>query len=127
MSRVNTALVALCLIGAVLGFVLGEPVVGTSLLVGGLIGGGGAIAARRGTSGDLERLNALEWADERDRTAGVKGLAVVGAVALVLGIVQLAIVAIAGVEQTARFMAVGMFLALAASWFFANWYFVRRG
>ncbi|MFE6736462.1 hypothetical protein [Microbacterium sp. NPDC057650] len=127
MSPVNTALVALCLIGSVLSYALGATVVGTSLLAGGVIGGIGAVAARRGSSGDLERVNALEWADERDRAAGVKGLAVVGAVALVLSVVQLAVVALTDVGQTARFMAIGMFLALAACWFFANWFFVRRG
>ncbi|MDQ0614238.1 putative membrane protein YphA (DoxX/SURF4 family) [Microbacterium sp. W4I4] len=127
MSRVNTVLVAACTVGALVCFVLGQVPAGVALLVGALVGGLGAVFARRGSSGDLERVNALEYADERDRAAAVRGLAVVGALALLLGVVQMIVFAIAQVDPLSRFVALGVFLALVAGWFFANWYFVRRG
>lgn len=127
MSRVNTVLVAVCAVGALVCFVLGQVPAGVALLVGALIGGLGAVFARRGSSGDLERVNALEYADERDRTAAIRGLAAVGVLALLLSTAQMIVFAIAQVDPLARFMALGTFLALVVGWFFANWYFVRRG
>lgn len=127
MSPVNTALVAVCALGALVCFVLGQVPAGVALLLGALVGGLGAVFARRGGSGDLERVNALEYADERDRAAAVRGLAVVGALALLLGVVQMIVLAIAQVEPLPRFLALGGFLVLVVGWFFANWYFVRRG
>jgi len=127
MSRVNTVLVAVCAVGALVCFVLGQVPAGVALLVGALVGGLGAVFARRGSSGDLERVNALEYADERDRAAAVRGLAVVGVLALLLCVVQMIVFAIAQVDPLSRFMALGVFLVLVVGWFFANWFFVRRG
>ena len=62
-----------------------------------------------------------------DRAAAVRGLAVVGVLALLLGLVQLVVFAIVPVDPLPRFMALGMFLTLTLGWFFANWFFVRRG
>jgi hypothetical protein len=127
MSPVNTVLVAVCAVGALLCFVLGQVVAGAALLIGAIVGGLGAVFARRGSSGDLERVNALEYADERDRAAAVRGLAVVGVLAMLLGIVQLIVFAVVQVDPLPRFLALGMFLSLMVCWFFANWFFVRRG
>ncbi|MFC7788229.1 hypothetical protein ACU045_04515 [Microbacterium sp. MAHUQ-60] len=72
-------------------------------------------------------MNALEYADERDRAAAVRGLAVVGVLALVLGAAQLVVFAIVQVDALPRFFALGTFLALVVGWILANWFFVRRG
>lgn len=127
MSRMNTALVAVCAVGALLCFVLGQTIAAVALLVGALGGAVGAVFARRGSSGDLERVNALEYADERDRAAGMKGLAAVGVTALVLSAVQLVVHAVADTDPLSRWMAIALYFALVVSWFAANWYFVRRG
>ncbi|WP_336644948.1 hypothetical protein [Microbacterium sp. USHLN186] len=127
MSRTNTVLVVACTVGAVVCFALGQNVAALALLVGAIGGGVGAVFARRGGSGDLERVNALEYADERDRVAGMKGLATVGVAALLLSVGQLVLHAIVHTDPTSRWAAVVMFFALVICWFVANWYFVRRG
>ncbi|PKI91221.1 hypothetical protein CW368_08170 [Actinomycetales bacterium SN12] len=127
MSRMNTALVAVCAVGALLCFVLGQTIAAVALLVGAVGGAVGAVFARRGSSGVLERVNALEYADERDRTAGTKGLAAVGVIALVLSAVQLVVHAVVDTDPLSRWMAIALYFALVISWFAANWYFVRRG
>ncbi|MEV7619002.1 hypothetical protein AB0N59_02580 [Microbacterium sp. NPDC089321] len=127
MSRTNTVLVGVCAAGALACFVLGQTVAAVALLVGAIGGGLGAILARRGSSGDLERVNALEYADERDRVAATKGLAAVGVVALVLGTVQLVVHAIIDTDPISRWTAIALYFALVISWLVANWYFVRRG
>ncbi|WP_309064804.1 hypothetical protein [Microbacterium sp.] len=127
MSPVNTVLVGLCIGGAVVCFVSGLAVPGWALLLGGVGGGIGALLARRSSSSDLERVNALEYADERDRAAAAKGLAVVGVASLVLTAGQLVVHAVADTDPAARWASVATFLALAVVWLLANWYFVRRG
>jgi hypothetical protein len=127
MSPVNTVLLAVCAVGALVCLVLGAVVPGIALLIGAVSGGLGAVFARRGSSGDLERVNALEYADERDRMAARKGLAAVGVLALVLSTAQIIVFAVVQVDALPRFLAIGMFFALLACWFAANWYFVRRG
>lgn len=127
MSRTNTALVGVCAAGALLCFVLGQTIPAVALLLGAIGGGFGAVFARRGTSGDLERVNSLEYADERDRVAGTKGLAAVGVIALILGAAQLVVHAIADTDPLSRWTAIALYFALVISWFAANWYFVRRG
>lgn len=113
--------------GTTIGFVLGQTIAGTALLLGGIGGGIGAIFARRGTSGDLERVNSLEYADERDRAAAVKGLAAVGVVALILSAGQLIMHVIVDADPLSRWASIGVFLALTVCWFLANWYYVRKG
>jgi len=127
MSPVNTVLVGVCVVGAVMCFVLGQTIAGTALLLGGIGGGLGAIFARRGTSGDLERVNSLEYADERDRAAAVKGLAAVGVMALILSAGQLIMHVIVDTDPLSRWANIGVFLALTVCWFLANWYYVRKG
>ncbi|WP_313356502.1 hypothetical protein [Microbacterium sp.] len=127
MSRGNAVLVAVCAAGALFCFVIGETIPAVALLIGAIGAGLGAVFARRGSSGDLERVNALEYADERDRTAGTKGLAAVGVIALVLSAVQLVVHAIADTDPLSRWMSIALYFALVIGWFAANWYFVRRG
>ena len=127
MSAVNTMLVGICAVAAIACFVLGRPFAGGVLLLAGLVGAVGAMMARRGLAGDLERVNALEYADERDRTAATKGLAAVGVLALVLSAAQLVVHIIVDTDGLARTTSTVMVLALTVGWFAANWYFVRRG
>ena len=127
MSPVNTVLVGVMTVGSLVCFVLGQSIAGTALLLGGIGGGLGAIFARRGSSGDLERVNALEYADERDRAAAVKGLAAVGVVAMVLGAGQLILHVIIRADPISRWSSIVLFLALTACWLVANWYYVRKG
>ncbi|WP_193597709.1 hypothetical protein [Microbacterium sp. YJN-G] len=127
MSLVNTILVGVCAVGALVCFVLGAQIAGVALLLGAIGGGVGAILARRSGSGDLERVNALEYADERDRAAAAKGLAVVGVLALVLSAVQIIVHAAVDTDPVSRTMAIITFFALVICWFAANWFFVRRG
>lgn len=126
MSRINTILLAIVLVGSIVCFAAGRVGGGVVLLISGIGVGLGAIAARRGTSGDLERVNALEYADERDKQAGIKGLATVGGVALIVGAVQLIIFTVVDTDALTRGVALWSYIALIATWFFANWYFVRR-
>ncbi|UNK70560.1 hypothetical protein [Microbacterium sp. H1-D42] len=127
MSRVNTVLIAICVIAAIVCFVMGQPYAGTVVLLGGIVAAAGAIFARRSRSGDLERVNALEYADERDRVAATKGLAAVGVLALVLSAVQLVVHVIVDTDSLSRTMSVVTFLTLIVGWMLANWFFVRRG
>ncbi|MFD5224305.1 hypothetical protein ACFWHT_01650 [Microbacterium sp. NPDC058342] len=127
MSPVNSVLVAVCAVGSLLCLVFGQTIAGVALLLGAIGGGLGAILARRGGSGDLERVNALEYADERDRAAAVKGLAAVGVIALVVSAAQLMLHAIVDTDPVSRWASIVTFLALVICWFLANWYYVRRG
>lgn len=126
-SLPNTILVlGLLLFGAV-GLIAGRPSLGVPMLLGGLIGGAGTLLARRAGAGDLERVNAMEYADERERAAGMKGLAAVGAVALILWLVQLLGMLLLGGDYPLWEATLWGFIALCAVWFAANWFFVRRG
>ncbi|MFD0557050.1 hypothetical protein FB566_2305 [Stackebrandtia endophytica] len=126
-SWINTVLILTCAIGALVSFVAGHPSLGAALLAGGLAGGIGAKLARRPGAGDFERVNALEYADERERAAGVKGLAVVGATAMILTFGQMVVVTVRPDVTVAGMWPFAMLLILAAVWTAANWYFVRRG
>lgn len=127
MSAANTVLFSVCIIVAIACFATGQLYAGGVVLLATLFAGAGAVFARRGRAGDLERVNALEYADERDRVAATKGLAVVGVVALILGAAQLAIHVIVDTDGLSRTISLVTFLALTVCWFIANWYFVRRG
>ncbi|MCA1307007.1 hypothetical protein LC082_08850 [Microbacterium esteraromaticum] len=127
LSPHNIILVAGCLIAAVVCFILGQTYIGVVVTLAAIVAGIGAVFARRGRAGDLERINALEYADERDRAAATKALAAVGVLALVLALVQLIVLAIIEADPLTRLLSAGLVLALSFGWLFANWYFVRRG
>ncbi|GGA76679.1 hypothetical protein GCM10011490_29300 [Pseudoclavibacter endophyticus] len=123
-STLNTVLLGVGLVGAVVFFIIDSPFSGAVMLIATVAVAVGALLARRRGSSDLERINALEYADERDRAAAVKGLAAVGVASLVLLVVQI-IVAVALGEGV--FLAASTLLVLSIVWLIANWYFVRRG
>ncbi len=127
MSLVNTAVVVACLVAALIAVAAGRPAIAVPLLVGALFGAVGAVLARRRSAGDLERVNAMEYADERERAAGVKGLAAVGVVALVLALAQGFAVVLLRDAYPLDLATFGGLLLLSVVWFAANWFFVRRG
>lgn len=126
-SPINVALLAFCAVATAVAYSLGQNVMGTAFLLGGILGGAGAAFARRRNAGDLERVNALEYADERERAVGTKGLAAVGVVALILAAVQLLVHAFVATDPLSRWMSFGLFCSVNLTWIIANWFFVRRG
>lgn len=86
MSWWNAALTLVVLAAAVTMAVLGQWSVAAVLAAVLVFVVVSAVYARSGRASDLARLNALEYADERDRTAATRGFAVVGAVGLVLAL-----------------------------------------
>lgn len=82
--------------------------------------------ARRRDSGDLERVNALEFADERDRAAARKAFAAIGVVALVGAMLQFTVAVILD-EPVLSLVSAILLVTLATTWLIANWYYVRRG
>ncbi|GAB2516129.1 hypothetical protein GCM10027064_12240 [Microbacterium petrolearium] len=99
---------------------------GVILIVAAVLGALASAFARRRGSGDLERVNALEFADERDRAAAGKALATVGVAALLASMAQF-VVAIIVDDPLFSLMSAAVLLFLAIVWLVANWYFVRRG
>ena len=84
MSWWNAVLALATLVGAVTMAALGRWGVAAIFLAVVVVVAGSAIYARSGRASDLTRLNAIEYADERDRAAGTHAFAIVGVVALVL-------------------------------------------
>ncbi|OCG76605.1 hypothetical protein [Microbacterium sediminis] len=99
---------------------------GIILIVGAVLGALASAFARRRGAGDLERVNALEFADERDRAAAGKALAAVGVAALLASMAQF-VVSIVVDDPLFSLISAAMLLLLAAVWLLANWYFIRRG
>jgi hypothetical protein len=123
-SAVNAVLVSSFLLGAVTTAALRNWPAATVLGVLGLFGLGAALYARRDKARDITRVNAIEYRDERDRTVARNGFAVVGAVALVLSVVQ--VVVSTGLTEHFWF-SYAQLLVLSVTWGIANSLAVRRG
>lgn len=84
--------------------------------------------ARTARASDVTRLNAAEYADERDRAMGAFGLAVVGVTAMFTSMAMF-ILAILLLPPTHPmvFVVWGQLVLLAVVWLVANWIAVRRG
>ena len=79
-------------------------------------------------SRDVTRLNALEWRDERDRTLAKSGFAVVGAVALLMVLVQFIVaISVAAIDSPFVWAAITQLTILCVVWGVANSVVVRRG
>lgn len=95
-----------------------------------LLGLAGALHARRQSAGDVTRVNAIEYRDERDRQIAREGFAVVGVVALVLSVVGFVAVSTLGDQQAwapaAQGLVVGQLLVLAVVWALGNYVAARR-
>jgi len=84
--------------------------------------------ARRPGSRDITRINGLEYRDERDRTLAKSGLAAVGAVALLMALVQFfLVITVAPFDSPLVWAAVAQLLILTIAWSIANSVVVRRG
>jgi hypothetical protein len=93
-SRANLVLGAVFVAGVVATLALGlwaqAIMLGAMLLLGVF----GIYRARRPGAGDVTRVDALEYRDERDRVIARDGFAVVGALALVLSLVEFVLVSV---------------------------------
>ncbi|HEY3504232.1 MAG TPA: hypothetical protein VGN37_15785 [Actinocatenispora sp.] len=74
--------------------------------------------ARRPGASDVERVDAIEYRDERDRAIARAGLAVVGATAMALTAVEHVLVLVLRPELAA--WSLGQFLILTVAWMVAN-------
>jgi hypothetical protein len=123
-SVVNAVLVSSFLLGAVSTAVLRNWPATSVLGALGVFGLAGALYARRDNARDITRVNAIEYRDERDRTVARNGFAVVGAVALVLSVVQVVV----STALTEHFwFAYAQLVVLSVTWSIANSLAVRRG
>ncbi|GAA4204409.1 hypothetical protein [Actinocatenispora rupis] len=80
--------------------------------------------ARRPGASDVERVDAFEYRDERDRAIARDGLAAVGATALALTAVEYVVVLV--MRPGLAPWSLGQLLALAAVWMVANRVAARR-
>jgi len=127
-SAINLVLVSAFLLGAVIASALGRWSGATYLGALGLGGLAGALYAHRSGSRDVTRLNALEWRDERDRTLAKSGFAVVGAVALLMVLVQFIVaITVAAIDSPFVWAAITQLTILCVVWGVANSVVVRRG
>ncbi len=129
-SSVNAVLVGVLLAAAVVAAVVGRWSSALLLALAGLAALVGALHARRQASGDVTRVNAIEYRDERDRQIAREGFAVVGVVALVLSALGFVAVTIVGEGHGAapalQLVVAGQLLVLAVVWAIANHTAARR-
>lgn len=127
MSWWNVVLLVGVLAAAVVMAVLGRWVEAVVFAVVVLFLGASAVYARSGRSGDLTRLNAAEYLDERDRAAATQGFAAVGVTALLLGFALLVLATVLLEPGEPMFLVlIGNLLVLAVVWGVANWVALRR-
>lgn len=127
MSWWNVVLLVGALAAAVVMAVLGRWVEAVVFAVVVLFLGASAVYARSGRSGDLTRLNAAEYLDERDRAAATQGFAAVGVTALLLGFALLVLATVLLEPGEPMFLVlIGNLLVLAVAWGVANWVALRR-
>lgn len=125
-SIVNTVIYAYALLLGVGLIVFDRLAAGVVMIVATTAGVIFSARARRRDSGDLERVNALELADERDRAAARKALAAIGVVALVGAMLQFTVAVVLD-EPLLSLVSAILLVTLATTWLIANWYYVRRG
>jgi hypothetical protein len=118
LSRANTVIGAVLLAGLVTTLALGLWSQAGGLGVALVLGAIGIWRGRRPGATDVTRVDALEYADERDRAIARDGFAVVGVVALCLSVVQFVVVSVVLPEWTP--FASGQLLLLAVVGVVAN-------
>lgn len=97
------------------------------LVIVAIVVGASAAYARSGRASDLTRLNAIEYADERDRFAATHALAIVGVVALVLAFAMLIVGAVLlEPGSPMSWIPVAQVVVLAVAWALANVVALRR-
>jgi hypothetical protein len=124
MSRANFAICTVLLAGLVATIALGLPrealLLGFALVLGVL----GIYRGRRVLASDVDRVDALEYLDERDRAIARDGFAVVGALALVVSTVEF--VLMSALAPDWAWLPTAQTLLLATVWAFANHAAARR-
>ena len=128
-NRISTAniillgsLVAGTIVCAVLQNVTGVVLLGVTAVLA-LIG---TLANMREDAPDIGRINAIQYRDERDRTLARAGFSIVGAVALIIAVIEAVAAAISG-DQLLQMLAFGQLFVFAVVWAIANSVVVRRG
>jgi hypothetical protein len=123
-SRANLVLGAVFVAGVVATLALG--LWGQAIMLGAmlLLGVFGIYRARRPGAGDVTRVDALEYRDERDRVIARDGFAVVGALALVLSLVEFVLVSVLLPDWT--LVPFGQTAVLCVGWGLANRAAARR-
>ncbi|SDR83673.1 hypothetical protein [Agrococcus carbonis] len=97
------------------------------LLLVALFTGASAVYARSGRASDVTRLNAAEYADERDRAAATRGFAAVGVVALLLSLAVLVTGQVLLEPGSAMRVVLWLqFIGLVVAWGVANVVALRR-
>jgi hypothetical protein len=122
-SRVNVLLVSVTLIGAVVAAATGYGAGAVVLATVGVLALFGAVWAARPGARDVDRLNGLEYRDERDGRLAQQALAVVGVVALVLAWGAFVVTTMLG---SVDWFITAQMLVLAVAWGIANSVVVRR-
>lgn len=127
MSWWNAVMVVVVLIAAVVMAVLERWGVAGIFVIVALGLAASAIYARSGSASDFTRLNAAEYADERDRTVGTQAFAIVGVVALVLTMVVFVVgTALLDPGSPMFFVLWAQVIALTIAWMIANFVALRR-
>lgn len=124
-SPTNIILVSTLFAGAIIAALTQNWFGAILLLAIGSFGFGAALYARRPSSRDITRLNAIEYRDERDRVLAKQGFATVGAAALILSVVEV-LLAIIFFNQLVA-IACAQLLTMCVVWGIANSNAVKRG
>jgi hypothetical protein len=122
-SRVNVALVSVTLLGGAAAGATGYRTGAIVLITVGVLGLFGAVWAARPGARDVDRLNGLEYRDERDARLAQQALAAVGVVALILAWGTFVVTTMLG---TVDWFVTMQLLVLAFAWGIANSVVVRR-
>jgi cell division protein FtsW (lipid II flippase) len=122
-SVVNTVLVLTFLLASVGMTLLGDEGLALIMAYLGLAGVGVALYARRPTSSDVTRLNAIEYRDERDRSLASQAFAAVGVAALI--ILFVACITMMFLERFDWYL-FAILMSLLVVWSVANSVVVRR-
>lgn len=124
-STTNVALVSVLFAGALACALTRNWVGAVVLSVTGVLGLVSALYARRQSSRDVTRINAIEYRDERDRRLARHGFAIVGAAALVLSVLEVVLSSVFGGVAAIAFASGQLFL-LVIIWGAANSWAVKR-
>jgi len=123
-STTNLILVGTLCAGAIIAALTQNWLGAIWLLILGLSGLGAALYARRTNSRDITRINGIEYRDERDRDLARQGFATVGAVALILSVVEVMLAIIFSPQLVG--VASTQLVILSVVWGIANSNAVKR-
>lgn len=123
-STSNAVLVTAFWVAAAVAALMGLGSEAILLALLGLTGLASAVLARRPDAGDVARVNAIEYRDERDRRIAQWGFAAVGVVALVGTVIHFLVASLLADEPS--MLPTGQLLLLTLTWGVANTVAARR-